>query len=200
MNAPLLQLIVSWGVVMTLVLIFMLIAFGTALSVFGIVKFAHPAQQKALFNGLIMVLIAGVVGAGVANIKGVLQFDTKDAAAEVVRLGNLEYWKQHKYAGVREKPKPREFPVKYSYAEGEVRGTLTYSASDNIYIDSNQRLNAPAWYFYFRPIANDSESIFVYDDMRNFMLKLPIKDGMAYLSTNGGQGPYGPWREVTAVQ
>jgi hypothetical protein len=122
----------------------------------------------------------------VANIKVVLQLDTKGAATEVISLGNLEYWKQHKYDGVLEKRKPPEFPVGYRYAEGEVQGTLTYSASDNIYIESKQRLNAPAWYFYFRPVASDSESIFVYDDMRSFMLKLPIKDGMAYLSTNGG--------------
>jgi hypothetical protein len=53
-TAPLLQLIASWCVIMTLVLIFILIAFGTALSVFGVVKFGHPAQQTALFNGLIM--------------------------------------------------------------------------------------------------------------------------------------------------
>ena len=79
---PLMQLVVGW----TLVGGFVFTVVVTLLSLVGVVKFADPRQQRALFGALVLELIVGVGGQAV----GAWRFDARAVAADVHAEGALD--------------------------------------------------------------------------------------------------------------
>lgn len=79
---PLMQLVVGW----TLVGGFVFTVVVTLLSLVGVVKFADPRQQRALFGALVLELIVGVGGQAV----GAWRFDARAVGADVYAEGALD--------------------------------------------------------------------------------------------------------------
>lgn len=79
---PLMQLVVGW----TLVGGFVFTVVVTLLSLVGVVKFADPGQQRALFKVLVVELIVGVGGKAV----GAWRFDAGAVGADVYAEGALD--------------------------------------------------------------------------------------------------------------
>lgn len=76
METGLIQIIVAY----TLVAVFVFTAFITSLSMVGIVKFAHPWQQKTLFN----VLIIEIVGVAIGFWGNMLTFNPNEVKTNIV--------------------------------------------------------------------------------------------------------------------
>lgn len=143
------------------------------------------------------VLSVQLITVGVTYFGSLLNHSPAVAAEDIRKLTTYDYWKSFQQNGVRGIDKPTQFPDEYYYEFPGVEGKIRYYRKWNVYVESNHRDNAPTYYYYFRPIGFERDFIYVYDDSRAYALKLPLRSGMAYLSTEGGNGPHGQFHNVT---
>lgn len=191
MEQSLIQLVIAW----TLVGAFVFSVIITCASLVGWIKITDRAQQRKLFY----ILIVQLLTFGVTYFGKVLNYSPTVAINDIKRLTTYDYWKSFHHKGVIGIDKPNDFPDEYVYQFEGVEGRIKYYPDWNVYVESNERKDAPTYYYYFRPVGRDGEFLYVYDDSRAFVLKLPLKSGMAYLSTQGGNGPYGEFHIVTVM-
>lgn len=191
MQDALIRLVVAWTLVGAL--IFTVVA--TCASLVGWLKFKDASQQRKMFY----VLIVQLAVVGVTFFGNILKYDPAEAADDVVKLGNYDYWKSFHHDGVAGIDKPGSFPDEYLYAENNLSGKIKYYPKLNVFIETNKLLNYPAYHYYFRPIKVEEGFLVVYDDSRGFALKLPLKSGMSYFSGSGGNGNFTPFHMVVAM-
>ena len=191
-QAVLIQFAVAW----TLVGAFIFTVAATCGSLIGWVKFADPSQQKKLVS----VLCVELMTVGVTFFGGILNYSPAIAVTAVQSLTNYDYWRTFRHAGVPEIGKPSQFPDEYRYGSDGVDGSLKYYPSQNVYVESNRRENAPRYYYYFRPIRTEDEFLYVYDDSRGFALKLPLHSGMASFRGSDPNAPFTDFHSVVTVQ
>jgi hypothetical protein len=187
----LIQLVVAW----TLVGGFVLTVLLTLASMIGLVKFSDSKQQQKMFY----ILIVQIVVISVSYFGKLLNYSPAVAADDAVKLSSFDYWKSFHHEGVAGIEKPGKWPVEYRYAFDSVEGKIKFYSDLNVYVETNKRLNSPAYYYYFRPIKVDDEFLYVYDDSRAFALKLPLRSGMSYFSGHGGNGPFSEFHSLIAL-
>jgi hypothetical protein len=152
----------------------------TVASLFGWVKVAYPEQQKILFRVLVVQSCLALVG----YFTKWLNFDPVGAATNIQRLSIYDYWFSFNKDWIPSIPKPSHFPNSYSYTEQNLVGSLKYSPKWNVFEETSRTKDFPLYRHFFRPVAVDPDYLTIFDDSRNFALRMPVRDGEAFLSGN----------------
>lgn len=188
----LILLVVAW----TMVTVFIFTSIVTCLSLVGWVKFANASQQNKLFYALIIEVAASAAG----YWSHLLNPSFSEAKSSVFQQSLYDYWNSFHMEAVQSVDKPIQFPSAYSYEFDNGTGSLRYDAKLKVFQETTRRLNFPAYYHYFRPVKVDGDYIYVFDDARNFALKLPSHSGPAFFSGKDWKNTtFTPFHNVTVI-
>ena len=186
------RLIIQLAIAWTLVGAFVFTVATTCLSLVGIVKFAERAQQRKLFY----ILIFELVTICVTFFGGYLNFSPKAATQSVQQQSVYDYWRSVRKQSIASIDKPDSFPPLFKYQVNGLTGFFRYDGISNVFVETNSSPSTPI--FYFRPVRFENNALFVFDDSRNYTIKLPMTSGISYLSADGPNGHFAPFYNVEA--
>jgi len=149
----------------------------------------------ALIPGVLNVNLPVVKAGGAIGLFAIIFFLNPpqrviDHQQIVRREWTFDTWQSFHIASIPWIDKPSRFPSSFAYTDpaSRLQGSFTYDAEKKVYIERTVLASAP--YYFFRPVRYQKNTLWLFDDSRNFTVKIPEGGGWAELSSEGLDGHF----------